>query len=93
MVLFCIVLRSWLRRAGCVSQDAYILHDNNLPFESRSYKDFVMKHWSSDYSLYELAQTTRFSSGLKNMRIYPTALSINLNKYDPWSLFAKPKIN
>ena len=70
-----------------------ILHDNNLPFESCSYKDFVMKHWSSDYSLYELAQTTRFSSGLKNMRIYPTALSINLNKYDPWSLFAKPKIN
>ena len=26
MVLYCIVLRSWLRRAGCVSQDAYILH-------------------------------------------------------------------
>ena len=27
MVLYCIVLRSWLRRAGCVSQDAYIVHD------------------------------------------------------------------
>ena len=26
MVLYYIVLRSWLRRAGCVSQDAYILH-------------------------------------------------------------------
>ena len=26
MVLYCIVLRSWHRRAGCVSQDAYILH-------------------------------------------------------------------
>ena len=27
MVLYCIVLHSWLRRAGCVSQDAYILHN------------------------------------------------------------------
>ena len=30
---YCMLLRCWLRRAGCVSQDAYILHNflMNLP--------------------------------------------------------------
>ena len=33
MVLNCIVLRSWLRRAGCVSQDAYILHNIEIGYD------------------------------------------------------------
>ena len=29
---YCMLLRCWLRRAGCVSQDAYILHETKTQF-------------------------------------------------------------
>ena len=57
----------------------------NLPFESNKYKNVVSKYWLSDYSLYDLALTSRFSSDLKNTSIFTTAPNVNLNKYDPWA--------